>query len=127
MHQTVVPVSGVSPVGKTAIASDSVQITIHIQTEVMTPAAAQRKVNVWLSLNAGHLLVAEHPEFVIADPLQWRFDCILCSPALGAPGKVRPTSVGRMSADAVTGEVINPDTLLPELTAHAEALTLHLA
>lgn len=127
MHQTVVPVSGDSPVGKTATASDSVQITIHIQTEVMTPAAAQHKVNVWLSLNAGHLLVVENPELVIADPLQWRFDVILCSPDLGAPGKVRRTPVGRMSADAVTGEVINPDTLLPEMTAHVEALTLHLA
>ena len=100
----------------------SLQLNIHIRATVMSPEIAARKANVWLSMNAGHLLMAENPELLLDEPLRWRFDVILAKPRLDRPGHVTRRFIGRMLTDAITGEVNEPETLVKELTASADAL-----
>ncbi|HQY91894.1 MAG: hypothetical protein WAU00_11225 [Caldilinea sp.] len=102
---------------------DSIQVAVHIHADVMAPALAQHKANAWLSMHAGHLLLAENPELLLMTPLQWRFDIILTVPQRAKPGTVAHTWIGRLHLDAVTGAVIDPETLLQELTSHVDALT----
>jgi hypothetical protein len=103
------------------------QVSVHLQVMVMAPPMAQHKATVWLSMNAGHLLLAENPELVLGQPLIWRFDVVRSLPRRAKPGTVNRTFVGRMAIDAVTGEVVNPETLIQELTTNAGALTQHAA
>jgi hypothetical protein len=35
------------------------QVAVHIHAEVMAPERALHTANVWLAMNAGHLLLAE--------------------------------------------------------------------
>jgi hypothetical protein len=77
------------------------------RTAVLTPAAALRKANVWLSMNAGHLLLAENPELVLREPLQWRFDVIYSLPDRAKPGTVRSAYLGKLQMDAASGEIYN--------------------
>jgi hypothetical protein len=98
------------------------QVSVHLQTTVMAPDAACHKANVWLSMNAGHLLLAENPELVLSEPLQWRFDVVRSVPRRERPGTVKRNMVGRMQMDAITGEVLNPETLIRELISSADAL-----
>ncbi len=84
------------------------QVSVHLQTTVLAPDAAQHKANVWLSMNAGHLLLAENPELVLNDLLQWRFDVMRSLRRRDQPEAATHTFVGRMHMDAVTGAVIEP-------------------
>lgn len=84
-------------------------VSIYIKADVPAPAIAQRKANIWLSMNAGHLLLAENPELVLREPLQWRFDVIYSVPSRSKPGVVQRSYPGRMQMDAVSGEVSDPE------------------
>jgi hypothetical protein len=108
-------------------ADEYLQVSVHLQVMVMAPQMAQHKATVWLSMNAGHLLLAENPELVLGQPLIWRLDVVRSLPRRDKPGVVIRTVVGRMQIDAVTGEVVNPETLIQELTSNADALSRHAA
>ena len=127
MHRAVFPATAEMANDKMRVAQDSIQIAIHVQAEVMAPSVALHKVNAWLSMHVGHLLVAENPELLLTDPLQWRFDVVLCVPQLSTPGHATRTPIGRLSADAVTGAVLNAENALQELTDHARTLAPHSA
>jgi hypothetical protein len=103
------------------------QVNVYIRADVMAPAMALRKANAWLSMNAGHLLVAENPELVLREPLQWRFDVIYSLPNRRQPGTVQRSYLGRLHMDAISGEVSEQEQLLKELTANAEALAVRAA
>ncbi len=106
-------------------AEAKLQVNIHIQATVMAPGVATRKANVWLSMNAGHLLLAENPELLLDEPLRWRFDVILSKPRLDRPGHATRRFIGRMLTDAITGEVDESESLIKELIASADVLTDH--
>jgi hypothetical protein len=98
------------------------QVMVHIRAEVLEPEAARRQANVWLSMNAGHLLLAENPELLLNEPLLWRFDVLFSAPRLSQPGTVRRRRIGQMCINAATGDVVDPEMLITDLTAHANAL-----
>lgn len=100
----------------------TMQVSVHLQATVMAPEMALHKANVWLSMNAGHLLLAEDPELLLADPLQWRFPITRSVPRRDKPGAVHKRAIGHMQMNATTGEILNPDPLIQELTANADAL-----
>ena len=103
-------------------AAGLLQVSVHLQATVMAPDVARHKANVWLSMNAGHLLLAENPELVLSERLEWRFDVVRSIPRRDKPGKVRRNAIGRMQMDAMSGEVVDPESLIKELTTSAEAL-----
>lgn len=97
--------------------ADRVQVSIHIQAEVMSAEAARRDANYWLLENVGNLLRAENPELVLGDQLVWRIDIVLTSPTRGQVGVV-----GRLEIDATTGAILADETLAEELSPRAHAL-----
>ena len=101
------------------------QVNVHIQATVMAPEVATHKANVWLSMNAGHLLMAENPELLLNEPLRWRFDVILSKPRLDRPGQATRHFIGRMLTNAITGEVDESEALVKELISSADALAVH--
>ena len=101
--------------------------SVFIQADVIDPATAQHKANVWLTMNAGHLLSAEKPELVLGQPLCWRFAVVSATTLRDLPGTVSRNWIGYMQMEAVTGEVIAPESLIEELTANADALTSRTA
>ena len=98
------------------------QVSVHLQATVMAPEVARHKANVWLSMNAGHLLLAENPELILSERLEWRFDVVRSVPRRDKPGTVRRSALGRMLMDAMTGEIVDPESLIKELTTSADAL-----
>jgi len=106
----------VMPVSQTDKA-DRLQVSVHIQADVLSPEAARREANYWLLENVGNLLRADNPELVLGDQLVWRTDIVLTSPTRGQIG-----TVGRLEIDATTGEVLADETLAEELTPRAHAL-----
>ena len=97
------------------------QVTVHIDTEVLDPQVARRKANVWLLERVGNLLGAENAELVLGEPLRWRFDVILGLPNLDHPGSGDLFRVGVIEVNAATGEVLNQLELAGELHASAAA------
>ena len=97
--------------------ADRLQVSVHIQAEVLSAEAARREVNVWLLANIGNLLRAENPELVVGERLLWRIDIVLTSP------KQEPVGViGRIGLDAITGEVLADKTLIEKLSLNSGAL-----
>ncbi len=94
------------------------QVSIHIQTEVIAPEIARKRANGWLLDNVGNLLRAETPELILDKSLIWRADVVLTSPAHGVLGYV-----GRLEIDALTGEVLADTETGETLIAHAQNLT----
>ena len=103
----------ISPTEKT----DRLQVSVHIQAEVLSAEAARREVNVWLLANIGNLLRAENPELVVGERLLWRIDIALTSPKQGRVGVI-----GRIELDAITGEVLADETLVEKLSFNSDAL-----
>ena len=97
--------------------TDRLQVSVHIQAEVISDETARREANYWLLENVGNLLRADNPELVLRDRLVWRVDVALTSPTRGQVG-----IVGRIEIDAITGEVLADETLAEELTPRAHAL-----
>ena len=127
MTETVIQFAVEQPKGRTEHAIDWMQVNVYIKADVMAPALALRKAIVWLSMNAGHLLIAENPELVLREPLQWRFDVIYSLPNRQKPGTALRTYLGRMYMDAISGEVSDQEQLIKELTANADALAVRAA
>ena len=84
----------VMPVSPTEKA-DRLQVSVHVQAEVLSAEAARREANYWLLENVGNLLRADNPELVLRDRLVWRIDVARISPARGQIGVV-----GRIEIDA---------------------------
>jgi len=103
--------------------AEQMEVNVHLQATVMAPEMARHKANVWLSMNAGHLLLAESPELVLDEPLQWRFHVTRSVPRRDKPGATHKSEIGHMRLNATTGEILNPIPLIQELTANADALT----
>lgn len=106
----------VMPVSKTEKA-DRMQVSVHIQAEVLSAEAIRREANYWLLENVGNMLRADNPELVLGDQLVWRIDIVLTTPTRGQVGVV-----GRLELDAITGEVLADQTLTEELTPRAHDL-----
>jgi hypothetical protein len=98
--------------------ADRLQISVHIQAEVLSAEAARRKANYWLLENIGNLLRAENPELVLGDRLVWRMDIALTSPDRGSLGLI-----GRLEIDASSGEILAGKALAEVLAPRAYALT----
>ncbi len=110
MTQLVIPVSHTGDAPR-------LQISVHIQAEVLSAEAARQQANAWLLENAGNLLRAESPELVLGDQLVWRVDVALTSPTQGRVG-----CVGQLEMDAATGDVLADEVLAQEIIARARAL-----
>jgi hypothetical protein len=93
------------------------QVSVHIQAEVLSAETARRRANVWLLENVGNLLRAESPELVLSDRLVWRMDIVLTSPSRGRVGRV-----GRLELEATTGDILADETLAQEIIPLARAL-----
>ena len=126
MHRTVLPLRMDSSQPRPLNPRELVQVAVHIHAEVMAPERAQHMANVWLAMNAGHLLLAENPELLLDEPLQWRFDVVLTAPDLTRPGTATRVLLNRhLHLDAVTGNLIDPDTLIQKLASfpsHTESM-----
>ena len=108
----------VMPVSPTEKAN-RLQVSVHIQAEVLSAEAARREANTWLLANIGNLLRAENPELVVGERLLWRIDIVLTSP------KQEPVGViGRIELDAITGEVLADETLIEKLGFNSGALVV---
>ena len=127
MIETVIPFVTEKPKDRADRIMDRMQVNVYIKADVLAPEMALRKANLWLSMNAGHLLVAENPELVLHEPLQWRFDVIYSLPNRQKPGTAQRTYLGRMHMDAISGEVNEQEQLIKELTANADALAVRAA
>ena len=121
MTKMILPVSNTLTPSKQQT-TERMQVAVHIQAEVLTADAARRHANVWLTMNAGHLLQVRNPELILADTLQWRLDVFLSLPQNDYPGKVAQRRIGQVYLDATTGEVAEPLALIEELTTNADAL-----
>lgn len=97
------------------------QVTVHIDTEVLDPEVARRKANVWLLETIGNLLGAENAELILGEPLRWRYDVILGLPNLDHPGAGDLFRVGMIEVNAVDGEILNQQELAEELNKNAAA------
>ena len=124
MTELVVPMSAISHTEPDEN-SEHMQVIVHIQAQVLGPKVARRRANIWLAMNAGHLLMAENPELVLGESLQWRFDIVLSVPRQDKPGSVTRDAIGRILLDARSGEILNQASLVTELNAHAAALAAH--
>ena len=98
--------------------AERLQISVHVQAEVLSAEVARRRANVWLLEHIGNLLRAESPELVLGDRLVWRADVMLTSPSRGRVGVI-----GRLELDALTGDVLADESLAEELLPRARALT----
>lgn len=112
MHRVIMPVVTEDP------SASRLQISVHLQTDVVAPEIARRRANTWLLEHAGNLLRAEAPELILGDRLVWRVDVVLTNPKIGVVGPV-----GRVEVDAATGEVLAETTAAEELIANAYTLT----
>lgn len=102
--------------------NERIRIAIHVQAEVVPEKEAIQKASHWLLMNAGNLLRADNPELVLGNPLKWRLDVWLSTPALNPP-RVGPSDrLGQIYIDASTGDVITSDSLIEELTTAADAI-----
>ena len=110
MTPIVIPVS---PTEK----ANRLQVSVHIQAEVLSAEAARREANYWLLENVGNLLRADNPELVVGERLLWRIDIALTSPKQGRVGVI-----GRIELDAITGEVLADETLIEKLGFNSGAL-----
>ena len=110
MHRVVMPVTT-----KTSSAS-RLQVSVHLQMEIVAPEAARRRANVWLLEHVGNLLRAETPELVLGERPIWRSDIVLTNPNVGVVGRV-----GRIELDAATGEVLTETAAAEDLIANAHA------
>ena len=103
-----------------------IRVSVNLQAEVLSPAIARRKANVWLLETVGNLLGAENPELVLGDasnPLRtlWRCDVVLGLPSLTTPGTGDRYLIGKIVVDAVTGEIVDPERCAAELHANGAA------
>ncbi len=87
---------------------------IHIEAEVLGSEMARRKANVWLLMNAGNLLRADHARLTMQERLLWEYDVLLTLPTEGTVGKI-----GCIRVDAKSGEVVSTQNLSDELIANA--------
>lgn len=108
MTPIVIPVS---PTEK----ADRLQISVYLQTEVLSAEAARREANTWLLENVGNLLRADNAELVLGEQLVWRVDIVLTSSARGQIGVV-----GRLELDAITGEVLADDNFSEQLASNVK-------
>ena len=73
MTQMILPAQASVRQRKANGSAPPMHVSVFIQADVIDPATAQHKANVWLAMNAGHLLSAEEPELILGQPLFWRF------------------------------------------------------
>lgn len=121
MTYTILPARASDVKRKANGAAERMTVSVHVQVDVLNPTVAQHKANVWLAMNAGHLLSAEDPELVLEEPLVWRFHVVRGVPRRDLPGAVTRDWIGHMQMEATTGEVVAPESLIKELTAYADA------
>ena len=127
MTQVVLPAQGSENQSKPNGAANPLHVSVQVQADVINPAAAMHMVNVWLAMHVGHLLVADAPELLLGEPLRWRFSIVRAAPRREQPGTVTRVWLGYLHIDAVTGEVIDPEPLINQLTEHANALPARAA
>jgi hypothetical protein len=77
--------------------SERIAVTVHVETEVLSPKLARRHANVWLTMNAGHLLLAKNPELLLGDLLEWRFNVFLSTPNMTSQGRFVKTELDRFA------------------------------
>ena len=111
MHRVVMPVATENP------SASRLQVSVHLQTDVVAPEVARRCANAWLLEHVGNMLRAEAPELILGERLVWRMDVKLTNPQVGVVGRV-----GRIELDATTGDVLTEVNRAQELIANAYAL-----
>lgn len=98
--------------------STKMQVSVHIDTEVLDPEVARRKANVWLLMNVGNLLRADYPELILEDEqLLWRYDVLLTRIDYGIVG-----TIGRIHVQAISGDVIEESKIALGFNTAAVAL-----
>ena len=97
---------------------------VHIKLEVdaecnITPFVAKQKINRFLLLSVGNLLMADEPSLDISpNALRWRVPVVYTLPDRGGVGQV-----GELYVDADNGQIdMEASTPLEVLTANAERL-----
>ena len=88
MHRVVMPVAKENP------SASRLQVSVHLQTDVVAP------------------------ELILGECLVWRMDVKLTTPQVGVVGRV-----GRVELDATTGDVLTEVKRAQEMIANAYALT----
>ncbi len=84
----------------------------------ISAAAARRRANRFLAVNAGNMLAAGEPELVIGPELNWRVPVLF-----GTPGRGRLGKVGELFVSAETGDVmVDSPSQLEEMMQRAEIL-----
>jgi hypothetical protein len=97
-----------------------VQIKLEVAAECnITPFVARQKVNRFLLLSVGNLLMADDPSLDISpNALRWRVPVVYALPDRGILGKV-----GELFVDADNGQILMEEsTPLEVLSANAERL-----
>jgi hypothetical protein len=96
-----------------------VDINVHVTATInVTPFVAKQKVNVLLLDKIGTGLLSESPDLAASEGrLYWRVPV-----ALALPGRGRLGHLGAIDVDVQTGEVLADDTLISDITRHANQL-----
>jgi hypothetical protein len=96
-----------------------VDISVHVKATInVTPFVARQKVNVFLLDKVGTGLLADAPNLmVVGQRLQWRVPVILSLPGHGRLGQI-----GVVDVDVQTGEILANQSLITDLTNHANQL-----
>lgn len=96
-----------------------VDINVHVTARInVTPFVARQKVNVLLLDKVGTGLLSESPDLAASgERLYWRVPV-----TLSLPGQGRLGQVGAIDVDVQTGEVLADDTLISDITRHANLL-----
>jgi hypothetical protein len=82
--------------------SGKLQLDIHLSVQVnVTATVARRKVNAFLALHVGNLLLADEPALTLAEQIVWRVPVDLTSPLRGRIGRIAEIDV-----DVESGELL---------------------
>ena len=82
---------------------------------------AQRKVNRWLLLEVGNMLISSKPTLVIGDSVVWRVPILLTATHVGTVG-----TVGEIDVDVQSGAILLNADKVTELQQRAVELGQHL-
>jgi hypothetical protein len=99
-----------------------VQIKVHVEELVLTPAAAMHRARAWLAAHVGEQLGVATPELVIEDGLTWRFDVTFARPNEAQPGSGALYHLGQIRLEAMSGDVIDREALAADLRVHVASL-----
>jgi len=98
--------------------SGTLQIDVHLTAQVNISAmVARRKVNSFLALHVGNLLLAGEPTMTLANRIVWRVPVDVTTPGYGRRGQV-----GQVDVDIENGQLLIDEASVTLIRQNAQHL-----